>query len=219
MPLNIFVPLHVAESFTDTWGAKAIISSAFWPEVVQIAKAGAKTDIPIISLVTTQPLAVVPRANLFKMPSMAPGYVQCLVDLIKFINWREVNILYEDDDYGSTSASLIPQLTDALLAVGSEITGHIAFLLLNSLSNSEGIMHRELERLKPRLCKVFIIVRWLSPSLAMELFKEAVALGMMAEGYVWIAGDDITTLLDSTFTPSFISSYMQGFIGTKTYLH
>ena len=66
---------------------------------------------------------------------------------------------------------------------------------------------------------MFIVLRWSSPSLALDLFKAAKALGMMDKGNVWITGDDITTLVDSTFTPSFISSYMQGIIGIRTYFN
>ena len=97
-------------------------------------------------------------------------------------------VLYEDDDYRSTSASVIPLLNDALLAVGSDICGHVAFPPLDSLSNPKGLVCRELERLKPRLCKVFIIVRWSFPSLTTELFKKAGALGLMTKGHVWITG-------------------------------
>ena len=179
-----------------------------WPEVVQIAKTRTKSGVPVLFLTTSQPLAVSPSPNLFRMSYTTSGYVQCLADLVKLFNWRQVVVLYEDDDYENTSASFIPLLNDARLAVGSYISGHVAFPPLDLLSNPKGLVCQELERLKPRLCKVFIIVRW-SSSLG--------ALGLMTKDQVWIAGDDIT--VDSTFTPSSLSSFMQGVIGIKTYLH
>lgn len=44
-----------------------------------------------------------------------------------------------------------------------------------------------------------------SEALAPILFEEAVSQGMMDKGYIWICGNDITTLRHSSFTPSFIS--------------
>jgi hypothetical protein len=51
---------------------------------------------------------------------------------------------------------------------------------------------------------VYIILRS-SEALAPILFEEAVSQGMMDKGYIWICGNDITTLRHSTFKPSFIS--------------
>ncbi|ONK81101.1 uncharacterized protein A4U43_C01F25310 [Asparagus officinalis] len=153
------------------------------------------------------------------MSYRASAYVQCLADLVKLFNWRQVIVLYEDDGYGSTSSGIVPMLNDALQSVGSQITYHAAFPSLDSMPNPEDVIHQELKTLNSRLCKVFIVVQWSSSSLVSELFKVATTLGMMAKGHVWIAGDDITTLLDSTLSPSDISSYMQGVIGVKTYIN
>lgn len=206
--LQCSIMVGPAESLTAEWGANAIISTVPWPEVVQIAKTRTKLGVPVLFLTTCQPLAVSPSPNLFRMSYTASGYVQCLADLVKLFNWRQVVVLCEDDDYENTSASVIPLLNDACLAVGSYINGRVAFPPLDLLSNPNCLVCQELERLKPTLCKVFIIDRW-SSSLGV--------LGLMTKHQVWIAGDDIT--LDSTFTPSSLSSFMQGVIEIKTYLH
>lgn len=129
------------------------------------------------------------------------------IDLVKSYNWRRVIVLYEEDNYGSISGSIIPLLSNALKAIGSDIDYQAPFPPLDSVSKPNTMLHQKLERINRRLCKVFIVLRWSSPSLALDLFKEAKALGMMDKGNVWITGDDITTLVDSAFTPSFVSSF------------
>ena len=211
------VTICAARSLIEDWGANAIISTGPWAEVVHITKITDKTRVPVLSLATSQPLTAVPKPYLFRLSNSASGYITCLTNLVKLYNWRRLIVLYEDDDYGSTSASIIPRLNDALQAVGSEICRHVAFPPFESLTDPKAMVHQELKLLKAQLCTVYIVVRWSSPSMAIEIFKEATTLGMMAKDHVWITGDDVTTLLDSTFTPSFISSYMQGVIGIKSY--
>lgn len=204
------------ENLVNKWGANAIVSTGPWLEEVRITKIADKARLPVVSLATSQPLAIFHKPYLFRLSYSTSGYIQCLADLVKLYKWRQLVVLYEDDDYGSTSASGIPLLNDALRAVGSEICKHVAFPPLDSLADPEALVHQELKALSKQLCTVYIVLGWSSPSMAMELFKEAKALGMMDNGHVWIAGDDITSLLDSNFNPSFISSYMQGMLGIKT---
>lgn len=47
-------------------------------------------------------------------------------------NWRQLNNPYEDNDYGSTSASIVPALNNALWAMESEIISHVACPPLDS---------------------------------------------------------------------------------------
>ena len=207
-----------AEEFKD-WKTDVIIATGTWPEVLHVTEKGNRARIPILSLSTTQPLYLAPNPFLFRMSYSVSSYVHCLADLVKSHSWRRVIVLYEEDNYGSISGSIIPLLSNALQAVGSDIDHQSPFPPLesmDSLPETTNMMRRKLKEINRRLCKVFIVVRWSSPSLALDLFKAATALGMMDKGNVWITGDDITNLVDSTFTPSFISSYMQGVIGIRT---
>ncbi|KAJ3702207.1 hypothetical protein LUZ61_005912 [Rhynchospora tenuis] len=63
------------------------------------------------------------------------------------------------------------------------------------------------------------IVLHSSEGLAISLFKKAKELNMISPRYVWICGNDITDLLNSTLPPSFISNNMQGVVGIKSYIN
>ncbi|CAL9758411.1 unnamed protein product, partial [Musa acuminata subsp. burmannicoides] len=80
------------------------------------------------------------------------------------------------------------------------------------------MIRRTLTGIPRQLSKVFVLIRS-SLELTVELFEQANDMGMMAKDHVWIVNDDVTALLDSTLTPSFISSYMQGVIGISTYFN
>lgn len=199
------------------WGAEAIIATGTWPEVATVAGMGDRARIPVLSLATTSPSTLSPRPFLVRMSYPASGEVRCLAEVVKSYNWRRVVVIYEDDDYGSVAA-MASILSYALDDVGSEIADHIAFPPLDTHSDPKATVQKELKRIHRHLSKVYIILRS-SPSLAIYLFDQANELGMMAKGHVWIANDDITSLLDSTLPPSFISSYMQGVVGIRTYFN
>ncbi|KAG1358993.1 glutamate receptor 2.7 [Cocos nucifera] len=198
-------------------GAEAVIATGTWPEVITVAGIGSKERIPVLSLATTSPPTLSPRPFLVRMSYPASGQARCLAQVVKSYNWQRVIVIYEDDDYGSITA-MASLLFDALNIVGSDVVDHIAFPPMDTLSDPRASVRKELKRTRDHLSKVCIILRS-SPSLAVHLFEEAKELGMMAKGHVWIANDDITTLLDSILAPSFISSYMQGVVGIKTYFN
>ncbi|EHA8590826.1 glutamate receptor 2.7 [Cocos nucifera] len=198
-------------------GAEALIATGIWPEVITVASIGEKARIPVLSLATTSPSTLFPRPFLVRMSYPASSQVRCLAEVVKSYNWRRVIVIYEDDDYGGITA-MASLLSDALNIVGSEVVDYIAFPRMDILSNPRARVQKELKRICRHLSKVYIILQS-SRLLTVYLFKEAKELGMMAKGHVWIANDDITTLLDSTLAPSFISSYMQGVVGIKTYFN
>nr|XP_010932698.2 glutamate receptor 2.7-like [Elaeis guineensis] len=211
------MPVDAAGSLIER-GAEALIATGTWPEVITVARVGSEARIPVLSLATTSPSTLSPRPLLVRMSYPASDQVHCLAEVVKSYNWRRVIVIYEDDDYGSITA-MASLLFDALNMAGSEVIDHIAFPPMETLSNPRASVQKELKRIRDHhLSKVYIILRS-SPSFAVHLFEEAKELGMMAKGHVWIANDDITTLLDSTLAPSFISSYMQGVVGIKTYFN
>ncbi|KAJ4796954.1 Glutamate receptor [Rhynchospora pubera] len=65
---------------------------------------------------------------------------------------------------------------------------------------------------------VYIILHS-SDGLALSLFKKAKELNMTSPSYVWICGNDITDLLNSTLPPEFIANNMQGVVGIKSYIN
>lgn len=186
-----------------SWGADAIIGIGTWPEVATVLSLAAT---PTWS--STMPFVV-------QMSYPATGEMRCLAAIIRSFNWRRVIVIYEKDIYGSSSG-VLALFSDALRDSGSQIDYHIAFPPLRTVSNATDMIRRTLTGIPRHLSKVFVLIRS-SLELTVELFEQANDMGMMAKDHVWIVNDDVTALLDSTLTPSFISSYMQGVIGISTY--
>ncbi|KAJ4750118.1 Glutamate receptor [Rhynchospora pubera] len=144
------------------------------------------------------------------------AFVRCIADIVKSFNWRKVITVYEDDVFGSVYSSAL-LLSNALDAIGSELEYRVIFQPSDLLSDPRSTLREQLNNTKSQLSTVYIILR-ISETLAPILFEEAVSLGLMSKGYIWICGNDITTLLDSSFTPTFISKYMQGLVGIRSYI-
>ncbi|KAG6526115.1 hypothetical protein ZIOFF_016092 [Zingiber officinale] len=202
------------------WGAEVIIGIGTWPEVVTLAGVGIASGVPILSLAetttTSNLLSTMPF--LVQMSYPTSDEVLCLANIISSYNWRKVIVIYEDDIYGSIS-SIATLFSDALQANGSKIDHHIAFPPMHTVPTSAAELIKEkLHNIPPQLSKVFVILRS-SPQLANHLFMEAKEQDLMTADHVWIVSDDITDLLDSKFNQSFISSYMQGVIGIRTYFN
>ncbi|CAL9157330.1 unnamed protein product [Musa hybrid cultivar] len=205
--LNSSDPFEVITRAKDliSWGADAIIGIGTWPEVATVLSLAAT---PTWS--STMPFVV-------QMSYPATGEVRCLAAIIRSFNWRRVIVIYEKDIYGSSSG-VLALFSDALRDSGSQIDYHIAFPPLRTVSNATDMIRRTLTGIPRQLSKVFVLLRS-SLELTVELFEQANDMGMMAKDHVWIVNDDVTALLDSTLTPSFISSYMQGVIGISTYFN
>ncbi|XP_042466211.1 glutamate receptor 2.7-like [Zingiber officinale] len=203
------------------WGAEVIIGIGTWPEVVTLARVGNTSGVPVLSLAetttttTSNSLSTMPF--LVQMSYPTSDELLCLANIISSYNWRRVIVIYEDDIYGSIS-SIATLFSDALQANGSKIDHHIAFPPMHTVSNASELIKQKLHNIPPQLSKVFVILRS-SPQLANHLFMEAKEQDLMTADHVWIVSDDITDLLDSNFNQSFISSYMQGVIGIRTYLN
>ncbi|XP_058096307.1 glutamate receptor 2.7-like [Magnolia sinica] len=197
---------------------QAIVGLLTWQEVALVDEMDERSkQVPIISLAE---LAVTPPSASLRWPSLVQMstdisiQMQCVAAIIRSYRWRRVIAIYEDKAYGG-DPGIITLLSDALQDVGSEIERYSALPPFTSLSNPKTVIREELEKLKNSShCTVFIVLRSSQP-LAGHLFTEAKKMGMMKKGYVWIATETITSLLDSV-NSSTISS-MQGVIGIKTY--
>ncbi|KAJ3695340.1 hypothetical protein LUZ60_000717 [Juncus effusus] len=106
----------------------------------------------------------------------------------------------------------------ALREIGSELEYLAIFTPARNGSYPKSSVQDELKRMQKQLSTVYVVL-YSSETLALSLFHEATELGMMEKGYVWICGNDITSLLDSTFNSSFISNYMQGVLGIESYIN
>ncbi|OIT04171.1 glutamate receptor 2.6 [Nicotiana attenuata] len=176
--------------------------------------------IPIISLspsATYSPQLVLPQdppSSLVQMSDDVKSQMQCIAALIGHFKWRKVIALYEIiNSFSNMDSGLITHLSDSLKVVDSTVEYHLAFPPLLSLSNSKSFIKEELEKLKTKNMKVFVVVQC-SLDFGLVLFEMATEMGMMGKDYVWIISDNMASFLDSV-EPSVLLN-MQGVIGFKS---
>ncbi|KAJ8772836.1 hypothetical protein K2173_028013 [Erythroxylum novogranatense] len=162
-------------------------------------------DITIISL--TSPAIIPPLMgkqlpNFLQMSSHITLHLQCLAAIVSHFRWRKVTAVYEHDNGLSSDSGIIEY--------------HLAFPSLSSLTNPESVIELQLNKLKSRSNRVFIIVKS-SLKLAIMMFEKAKQMGMMEKGYVWIVADDIASCLDSV--DSSVLGNMEGVIGFRTHFN
>lgn len=139
--------------------------------------------------------------------------MQCFAALIGHFKWRKVIALSEiSNSFSNLDFGLITHLSDSLKLVDSSIEYHLAFPPLFSVSNAKSFIQEELEKLRIKNVKVFVVAQC-SLHFGLVLFEVATEMGMMGKDYVWIVSDNMASLLDSV-EPSVLLN-MQGVIGFK----
>lgn len=163
---------------------------------------GNKVQVPIISPATSPSLS--PRESPYFVRSAwsSASQAKAIAAVVKNFGWREVVIVYEDNNYG---IGFVPFLTRDLLGSNALVSN------LSVISND--VVLEQLHELKKMQTRVFVV--HVLPSLASHFFKTAKEVGMMEEGYVWIITDVLTSLLESVDSDTVEA--MQGVVGVKAY--
>nr|KYP40595.1 Glutamate receptor 2.5 [Cajanus cajan] len=174
-------------------------------------------NIPILSLIS--PVARSEHLSPLMPYFIQVGYdinlhIQCIAAIVGEFKWRKVTIIYELDNWFSSNPGMLLNLSNSLRLVGSDIDNHIAFPSLFSLLNPKFTIEYELNKLKKKSNRVFLIVHS-SLELANALFETANQMGLMGKGCVWIIPDGVAGLLDSVKSSAILN--MQGVIGFKTH--
>ncbi|KAL0352529.1 UNVERIFIED_CONTAM: Glutamate receptor 3.3 [Sesamum calycinum] len=112
-----------------------------------------------------------------------------VADIVEHYGWKEVIVIFLDDDYGRNGLSA---LDDALAARRCRVS-YKAGIPPGDLSRSE-IMDI---LVKVALTESRVIVLHAYPAAGFMVFSVAHYLGMMDDGYVWIATDWLSSALDS----------------------
>ncbi|KAH9624950.1 hypothetical protein KSS87_001546 [Heliosperma pusillum] len=124
--------------------------------------------------------------DLFQMTAIA--------EIVGYFQWNQVIAIYTDDEQ---SRNGITALGDKL----SERRCRISYkaVLPPDLRNKSGMIEKELEKVKMMESRI-LVVQTLA-SYGPMILKAAQKLGMLGDGFVWIAGSWLPTILDSTPTP------------------
>nr|GMD22026.1 glutamate receptor 2.2-like [Ipomoea batatas] len=189
-------------------GVQAIVGSEISIEDY-VAELGTKAQIPIISLTPT------PLSKPFKTPpyflQLTPDnenhQAQALAAICKHFQWRQVVILYEENENGNRFTSLLNralQRTDILAA---------SIISIPSFAE-ESEISAELKRLMSMETRVFVVHA--TAPLGSCLFVLAENLGMMSAGYAWIITDALTNSL--SFINSTVTNSMDGVLGIRPYV-
>ncbi|WZZ09413.1 hypothetical protein YC2023_095334 [Brassica napus] len=117
--------------------------------------------------------------------------MRAIAEMIIYYGWSDVVALYNDDD---NSRNGITSLGDELEGRRCKIS-YKAVLPLDVVITSPREIIGELTKIQGMESRVIIVHTF--PKTGRMIFEEAKKLGMMEQGYVWIATTWLTSLLDS----------------------
>ncbi|CAK8541139.1 unnamed protein product [Lathyrus sativus] len=173
--------------------------------------------IPIMSLTSfsTRPELLSPRLPHFiQVGDDINLHMKCISAIVGEFGWKKVTVIYELNNDFSSDPGMLLSLSYSLKLVGSDIDNHLGFPSLSTLSDPKTRIENELNKLKKKRNRVYLIVHS-SLELANMLCEKAKQIGLMEKGSVWIIPNEVAGLLDSV--NSSVIFNMQGVVGFKTH--
>ncbi|XP_014507976.1 glutamate receptor 3.6 [Vigna radiata var. radiata] len=166
-------------------------------------------QVPLLSFAATDPTLTSMQFPYFVRTTQSDLHQMAAVaELVDHFQWRDVIAIFVDDDHGRNG---VAALGDKLAEKQGKISHKVPFRPCN-------ITREEINSALVKVAALMesrVIILHIYPSFGLEVLHVAQSLGMMQSGYVWIATDWLTTLLDSD--PSlFTSSAMNDIQGVVT---
>ncbi|XP_018682257.2 glutamate receptor 3.7 [Musa acuminata AAA Group] len=167
-------------------------------------------QIPLISFAATDPTLSSSQFPFFVRTTHCDSYqMAAMADLIEYFGWRQVIAIYVDDDYGRNG---IYYLDDELAENMSKM--YKIALPVKATRNKIIDLLQKSKTLGPRVYVVHV-----TPDSGLNIFSVAEQLHMMTDGYVWLATDWLSTVLDTSQTAASNSiSYLQGVVSFRQYI-
>ncbi|CAL9174899.1 unnamed protein product, partial [Musa hybrid cultivar] len=167
-------------------------------------------QIPLISFAATDPTLSSSQFPFFVRTTHCDSYqMAAMADLIEYFGWRQVIAIYVDDDYGRNG---IYYLDDELAENMSKM--YKIALPVKATRNKLIDLLQKSKTLGPRVYVVHA-----TPDAGLNIFSVAEQLHMMTDGYVWLATDWLSTVLDTSQTAASNSiSYLQGVVSFRQYI-
>ncbi|CAN1232431.1 Glutamate receptor 3.4 [Linum perenne] len=166
-------------------------------------------QVPLISFAATDPTLSALQFPYFVRTTLSDSYqMAALADLVEFHEWKEVIVIFTDNDHGRNGVSAMEdQLNKRMIRVAYKMR-------LRARFNDSDVMDvlNSTKLLGPR---VYIVHSYQDPDL--RIFRMAQELEMMTANFVWLATDWLATTLDS-FTPAWRRSSLglvQGVVGLR----
>ncbi|OIW14778.1 hypothetical protein TanjilG_05399 [Lupinus angustifolius] len=160
--------------------------------------------VPLLSFAATDPTLSSLQFPFFVRTTQSDFYQMAAVaEIIDYYGWKEVIAIYVDDDYGRNGVSA---LDDQLAGRRCRISYKVGF--------NSGVSRGEITDLLVRvaLLQSRVIVLHVNPDSGFTIFNVARYLGMTGNGYVWIATDWLSAVLDSSSLPSETMDLLQGVV-------
>lgn len=162
-------------------------------------------QVPLLSFAATDPTLSSLQFPYFVRTTNSDLYqMTAIAEIVDYYDWKEVIVIYLDDDYGRNGVSA---LGDALAQNRCKV------LYKAGLPPGPGVSRSYIMDVlvKVALMESRVIVLHANPSLGFMVFSVAHYLGMMGEGYAWIATDWLSSVLDtSSVLSSETTDSMQG---------
>ncbi|KAF8096078.1 hypothetical protein N665_0318s0026 [Sinapis alba] len=145
--------------------------------------------VPLLSFAATDPTLSSLQYPYFLRTTQNDYFqMNAVADFVSYCRWREVVAVFVDDEYGRNGISV---LGDALAKKRAKISYKAAFR--PGADNSS--LHELLVSANLMESRIFVV--HVNPDSGLNVFSVAKSLGMMEDGYVWIATDWLLTALDS----------------------
>lgn len=161
--------------------------------------------IPLVSFAATDPILSSLEFPYFVRTTQSDYFqMNAIADIIEYYKWREVISIYCDNSYGRGG---VTALGDALATKRAKISFKAA-LPPNSDETTISDLLGQVNLMESRVYVIHV-----NPDSGISIFSVAKQLGMMANGYVWIATDWLATALDSSYsTDSDTMNLIQGLL-------
>ncbi|URE32243.1 hypothetical protein MUK42_06173 [Musa troglodytarum] len=155
-----------------------------------VSHAAEELRVPLLAFAATDPsLSSLEYSYLIRTTQSDHFQMNAVADIIDHYGWREVIAIFVDDDFGRGG---INALGDALAKKRSKICYKAAFP-----PNADGSAITDLlEKINLMESRVYVV--HVNPDSGLTVFSAARSLGMMGDGYVWIASDWLASVVDST---------------------
>lgn len=146
--------------------------------------------VPLISFAASDPTLSSLEYPYFVRATLSDYFqMGAIASIISQYQWREVIAIYVDDDYGRGG---ITALGDALAKKKSKI----AYKAKLPPGAGRTTIQDTLMRVNEMESRVYVV--HVNPDSGLTVFSAAKSLGMMSSGYVWIATDWLSAVIDSS---------------------
>ena len=190
----------------------AIIGPQFSVMAHVISHIANEMQVPILSFAATDPTLTSLEFPYFVRTTQSDlNQMAAVADIVDHFQWRDVIAIFIDDDHGRNG---VAALGDKLEEKHSKISYKVALrpgeLTTDEINNA---------LFKVAMMESRVIVLHVTLHFGLQVLHLAQSHGMMGSGYVWIATDWLSTILDSdpSLSTSAVMNDMQGVITLRMY--